>query len=131
MYPSRSSTSAIALIPLPPTPTQWIAFVRPSTRYSAAPAQAPTADEREGAIDDDARRVRPRQTARRRGHALRAGPGHAPAREMRTAKRVARQLALIDHFGGARARQHLRVLPLVIVGRRRQRHENRRRGLPR
>ena len=73
------------------------------------------------------RRVRPRQRARRRAPSARRRAAVAGQRQDRA--RPARspgQLALRQHLGGARRGQRLGVLPLVVVGRRRQRNQDRR-----
>src|SRR5262245_565007 len=118
-YPRLASSSAIPLIPMPPIPTKWIRRVRPSTPPAPAPDR--------------------RSPSRRRGGQSR-GPAEAPRRfggprppsgivrqpEQPIRERPAGQVRLLDHLRGAGAGQHLGVLPLMVVGRRGQRDEDRR-----
>ena len=66
--------------------------------------------------------------ARRLAPCARGPPGSAASANIATASRFAAQLALVDHLGRAGLREDLRVLPLVVVGGRRQR--DRIAGLP-
>ena len=85
-YPRLASSSAMPLIPMPPTPMKWTRRVFPSTGLSRRVHKDPAsvADQRQRAIDDHLRGVGPRQRARRRGHPLpRRAVAHQPVNPLR------------------------------------------------
>ena len=96
---------------------------RPSQHH--APAGTPSLRDVEHTVDDHPRRVGT-------GEALDGGGELRPPRlvveqgEDARGQRGPGQLALLEQVRGADGRQRLGVLALVIVGRRRQRHEDRR-----
>src|SRR5262249_22875397 len=122
MYPRYASSSAMPLIPIPPTPTKCTCLVFPNT---AEFSSGSSPHELQRPTDDHLRCIGPGQRSRRGGDALppRTIGGHRqnPFRERRAA-----HVALQQHLRGAARGKRLGVLPLVIVGRRRQRNENRR-----
>src|SRR6185312_7127300 len=115
-YPRFASSSAMPLMPMPPMPTKCTRRVRPNT---SRPRQL------HRPVDDHLRRVGLRERPSRLRHArARAGVGHERQNLLR--ERRSAGVPLQDHLGRARRRERFRVLPLVIVGRRRQRDQNRR-----
>src|SRR5580765_3302159 len=114
VYPRLASSSAMPLMPMPPIPMKWTRRVLPST-----------ANQFQRAIDNHRRRIRPRERSRCARHPL---PRRLVAgkRQNRFRQHRSRRVLLQQHRGGAFRRQGFRVLPLVVVGRGRQRNQNRR-----
>ena len=124
--PARSRISASGLIPLPPTPTKCTARrVRPEQR--AAPSERRVARRRPprpppAQPDRQSPSRRPARAAAHRRHPRRAA---SPRAQHRAGEPLASELALFDHLRAAGRASTSRVLPLVVVGRRRQRDEHR------
>src|SRR2546425_990106 len=117
-YPRLTRTSAMPLMPMPPIPTKWRRRVLRSITMRAS--RGDLLDH----VHDARRGVRARQRGRgalHRDHAPRvSAQGQEGPRQT-----LAGQHALLHHDRGARLRELARVVALVIVGRRRQGHQDR------
>src|SRR4051812_7282889 len=126
--PRLTSSSAIPLMPIPPTPMKCTRRVFPNTAVRCphlAAAACSTGCQLQRPIDDQSRGVRPCKRPCGAGH-LRA-PWHiGDERAQARGQRLSGGVRLQQHLRGAGRCQRLGVLALVIVGRGRQRNENRR-----
>src|SRR5581483_10065601 len=123
-YPRFASSSAMPLMPMPPIPMKWIRRVLPS--MSPRPVGLPRQFQR--SIHNHLCAIRPRHRSRGRRHS-RPPLAVSHQRENPRRERRAVHVALQQYVCCAVRRQRFGVLALVIVGRGRQRDQNRR--LPR